>query len=358
MKNLQLKWFYRLGILLLLLLIIYVFMKISPFWMPILEAITIILFPFVISAFITYLLHPLIEKTSAFGIPRTLSIFIIYVLFFGLVGFSLYKGIPLLLLQLKDFAVHSPELFAVYESFTKNIHHHTETLPSSIHEKIEEMIMGMEERMNVVVAALIGYFKEILNSLFTIVIIPFIVFYMLKDFDTLKKAAWYITPKSWRKPLKYFLRDVDESLGNYLRGQLFVCIIIGLLASFGFWIIGMKYPLVLGTFIGITNIIPYFGPIIGLIPTALIAFTISIKMVLFVSGIIFILQFIEGNILSPLIVGKSLHMHPIMIILALIAGDELGGVVGLILAVPILSILKVIILHIKKHFLLKRTTKI
>lgn len=358
MKNLQLKWFYRLGILLMLFLTIYVFIKISPFWMPILKGITVILTPFVISAFIAYLLHPLIEKIYHLGIPRTIAILIIYLLFFCFVGFGLYKGIPLLLGQLKDFAANSPDLFAVYENFTKNVHNHTSTLPSNIHQKIEDGIMGIEQKINTMASTVISYFQGFLGSLFMIAIIPFIVFYMLKDIDKLKKAAWYMTPKNWRKPLERFLRDVDESLGNYIRGQLFVCLIIGSLASTVFWLIGMKYPLVLGILIGITNIIPYFGPIIGLIPAALIAVTVSLKMMLFVVIIVFALQFIEGNILSPFIVGKSLHMHPIMIIFALIAGDEIGGIVGLIFAVPILAVLKVIILHIKKHFLQKRATKI
>ena len=105
----------------------------------------------------------------------------------------------------------------------------------------------------------------------------------------------------------------------------------------------MKYPLVLGAIIGITNVIPYFGPIIGAIPAMIIAATMSVKMVMTVAIIVLVLQFFEGNILSPLIVGKSLHMHPLFIMLALLAGGELGGMVGMIFSIPILAVLKVFV---------------
>ena len=112
----------------------------------------------------------------------------------------------------------------------------------------------------------------------------------------------------------------------------------------------MEYPLLLGTIIGITNVIPYFGPIIGAVPAVIIAASISVKMVIIVGVVVLVLQFLEGNILSPLIVGKSLHMHPVLIMFGLLVGGEIAGVAGLIIAVPVLAILKAFVLHAKIHF--------
>lgn len=145
-----------------------------------------------------------------------------------------------------------------------------------------------------------------------------------------------------------FIRDVDKSLGGYIRGQLLVCLVIGVISATLFWVFGMKYPLLLGFIIAITNIIPYFGPIIGAVPAVIIAATLSVKMVIITLIIIVVLQFVEGNILSPLIVGKSLHMHPLIIMLSLLAGGEAGGIIGLIMAVPILAILKISLIHARK----------
>lgn len=161
----------------------------------------------------------------------------------------------------------------------------------------------------------------------------------------MKKTVWYLTPKSWRKRGSEFLRDVDDSLGDYIRGQLLVCFLLGLIAGVSFWLFGLPYPLILGLAIGITNVIPYFGPFIGAVPALLLSLAISAKAVIIVIVTIFILQFIEGNILSPLIVGRSLRMHPVVIMLALLAGGELAGIPGMILAVPAAAVLKVTAIH-------------
>jgi predicted PurR-regulated permease PerM len=97
-------------------------------------------------------------------------------------------------------------------------------------------------------------------------------------------------------------------------------------------------------------VIPYFGPIVGAIPAALIAATMSVKMVLIVVLIVFVMQFLEANILSPLIVGKSLHLHPLFIMVALLIGGEVGGIIGLIVAVPVLAVLHVTLVHARVHF--------
>ncbi len=108
--------------------------------------------------------------------------------------------------------------------------------------------------------------------------------------------------------------------------------------------------MLLGAVVAVTNIIPYFGPLVGAVPAVIIASTISVNMILFVGGIILLLQFLEGNILSPLIVGRSLHLHPLFIMGALVIGGELGGVIGLIFAVPVLAIVKTAILQGRHHF--------
>lgn len=347
------KWYYRLGFLLLLFVVMYVFLKIEMVWLPIVRVMFTVLFPFFIASLISYLLHPLVEKIHEMGIHRGLAVVIIYSLFFGGVGYALYAGVPAFIVQLKDLAESAPEFANQYRSWNNLIEDQTEHWPLGIHERIENGIIALEKRIESLLSLALNGMVNIFNSIFIIAIIPFIAFYMLKDINTLKKAAWYLTPRKWRKQGILFLRDVNESLGSYIRGQLLVCIVIGTVSAILFWIVKMNYPLLLGFIIGVTNVIPYFGPVIGAIPAVIIAATISVKMVIFVVIIILVLQFLEGNILSPLIVGKSLHMHPLMIMLALLAGGEVSGVVGLILAVPILAVLKVAILHARNHFMKK-----
>ena len=109
----------------------------------------------------------------------------------------------------------------------------------------------------------------------------------------------------------------------------------------------MKYPLLLGIIIGVTDIIPYFGPILGAIPALMIAATVSTSLLIKAGITIAILQFVESNILSPYIVGKSLRMHPVIIMLALLVGGEVAGIVGLLISVPVLAVIRTVIVHVR-----------
>jgi predicted PurR-regulated permease PerM len=352
--DIKMKWFYRLGFLLLLFIVVFVFLKLQEVWLPVMKIMFSILTPFIVAAFITYLLHPVVEKLHETGLHRGIAIVIIYFLFFGGIGFALYKAIPAIIKQLKDLVEHAPEVAEQYRIWIDQIQSRTNAWPNGFQEKIDSTIIAVENTLDRILSKTLNFLVNIANSLVTIAIIPFIAFYMLKDYGAMKKAVWYLTPRKWRKQGILFLRDVDKSLGGYIRGQLLVCTIIGSIAALLFWIAGIKYPLLLGFIVGITNVIPYFGPIIGAVPAVIIAFTMSVKMAVIAIIIVFSLQFLEGNILSPLIVGKSLHMHPLLIMFALLSGGEIGGIAGLILAVPVFAVLKVAIVHAKNHFIVSR----
>lgn len=355
--DIRLKWYYRLGFFLLLFALIFIFLKLQSIWLPVVKVILTIFIPFIIAAFITYLLHPIIERLHDAGLHRGLAVLIIYLLFFGGIGFGLYKGIPAVLAQIKDLTENIPVFAEQYMKMVDKIQDRTEAWPDGMRDRIDTGIVAVETKLNQALSRILNGIVHLINSIVIFAIIPFIVFYMLKDYQLMKKMVWYLTPRAWRKQGVLFLRDVDESLGDYIRGQLLVCVLIGVISAALFWVTDMKYPLLLGFICGVTNVIPYFGPVIGAIPAVIISAAISGKMVLISLAIIFVLQFLEGNILSPLIVGKSLHMHPLFIMFALLTGGEIGGVLGLILAVPILSVVKVAVIHAKEHIIQYRHAK-
>lgn len=348
-KNSYIYWIFRLSIVLLIFVSVFVLIKLDAVWEPMLNVLGTILVPFFIAAFITYLLHPVVEKLHELKVPRPIAIIVIYLLFFGGLGYGLYKVLPYTIQQLKDFTSNLPEYVDLYKTVTEDFYKQIDYLPEAFHEQVNTMLTSLEETLATIITGLLDLTKKLVSSFILFAIIPFISFYLLKDFDLVKKSVWYLTPRKMRRSGKRLLGDIDESLGNYIRGQLLVALIIGVCAWLALWLAGMKYPLLLGIIIGLTNIIPYFGPILGAVPAMIIALTISMKMVIIVIVIIFALQFLEGNLLSPLIVGKSLHMHPVIIIFALLIGEAVGGIFGLILAVPFFAVLKVVILHTKVH---------
>ncbi|MBO9130455.1 AI-2E family transporter [Bacillus sp. 165] len=345
MKNLKLIWIYRLGLLLLLFLCFYVFLKLKPMWAPVLTLVKLVLIPFLTAYFIAYLLHPLIEKLHQKGVPRTLAILLIYILFFGGIGYGVYKGIPIAVSQMREMNENLPQFVEMYEKWTDGIQSETKNFPHFINEKIKLAFIGIEAKMESLLNRMVSTARGLLDSLLIIVLIPFIVFYLLKDYGEFYHIFWKMVPQKWRSEGQRVAADIDKSLGSYIRGQLLICSILAGFASLALWFIKIKYPLLLGVVIGVTDIIPYFGPILGAIPTLVVAATISTNMVIKAVVVLAILQFVESNILSPYIVGKSLHMHPIVIMLSLLVGGEVGGIVGLILAVPVLAVLRVVIIH-------------
>ncbi|WP_066173528.1 AI-2E family transporter [Bacillus marinisedimentorum] len=345
---------YRLAIVLLSFLCLFILWKLSPVWKPLLTVFSSVLLPFFIAAFIAYLLHPFIERIHGLGVPRSLAVLFIYLLFFGGIGWAVYNGFPVILRQLRELAEKLPDLINVYREWIRLFYESTADLPEGVHDRFEQLLAAIEENISSTIEGVLLSLRSIVNNLILIALIPFIAFYFLKDYKKINRAAWYITPRRWRPPLIKFLRDADKTLGNYIRGQLLVCLFIGVFAFAGLWAAGMPYPLLLAFIIGITNIIPYFGPVIGALPAVIIALTISVKMVIIVIVIIFILQMLEGNLLSPLIVGKTLHIHPAAIMFALLLGEQIAGITGLILAVPAFAVLKTAVLHVHGHFAAKR----
>ncbi|KZE66935.1 hypothetical protein AWM68_19900 [Fictibacillus phosphorivorans] len=348
-KDSRMKWVYRLTLSLLLFLCLFLLMKLYPLYEPLWQAIKGIFLPFFLAALITYLLHPVVEYVHEKGLPRFVAILSIYLLFFGGLGYAAVKGFPYFVVQMKQLLENVPALAADYKDLLYKVDKGTSALPPSVHLKIENYIGKMETNAQNMLTNAIFSLRKIVDYFFVIVVVPFLVFYFLNDFEKLKKALWFVTPRKYRNEGKHLIKDIDQSLGGYIRGQLFVGAILGAAAMIALWLVGMPYPILLGLVIAITDIIPYFGPILGAIPVILIALTISWKMVWITVGIMLVLQFIEGNILGPFIVGRNLHIHPVFIIFSLLLGGELAGVPGMILAVPIFSVIKVVVIHIREH---------
>ncbi|GAA5415593.1 hypothetical protein Pryu01_00624 [Paraliobacillus ryukyuensis] len=330
------------------LLFIFLLYLLFPFYQQVLRIIFQVLTPFIIASLIAYLLHPIIEKLHGYHIPRALAIICIYLTFFGGIGLACYSGFPSFIKQMKDLQQSIPHFFDTYRTTIYQLYENTAFLPETFHDQMDQFINKLEENIGVWVTSLLGEASKLMDMIMLIAVIPVLVFYMLKDFHIIQSSIINLFPKKTRPKIKAFWPAIDEGLGSYIRGQLIVCFFIGLTSYLVLLLIQMKYPLVLAIIMAITNIIPYFGPIIGAFPAVIIALTISTKQVLLVIGAVLLVQIIEGNLLSPFIVGRSVHLHPIMIILILLIGGEIAGILGMIIAIPIATVVKVIIQRSKQ----------
>ncbi|MFD1018857.1 AI-2E family transporter [Thalassobacillus hwangdonensis] len=340
------KLFSKILLTILLLLCLFLLAKLFPYYKGLLVIIWRVLLPFLIAGFIAFLLHPVIEKLHAFPMPRWTAILIIYLSFFGLIGYGLYKGLPHMIRQMKQLNEQIPALTEQYRSFIYQLYEKTAALPEGFHNQLDRSLNRMQEWSTSRLDGVITSFTGIMDVVIIAAVIPVLTFYFLKDFELIKRVMKKLTPKRFQPEGKDMLREMNASLGGYIRGQLLVCLIVGVLAFIGFWVIGIDYPLLLGVIVGATNIIPYFGPLIGAVPAVIIALITSGKMVLFVVIVIVVVQIAEGNLVSPYVVGRTTHIHPILIIFALLVGEEVAGIFGMIVAVPILTCVKVVVQHL------------
>lgn len=186
-------------------------------------------------------------------------------------------------------------------------------------------------------------FSALVSSLVTLITVPVLTFYFLKDADAIAAFVKKVVPpisRPWVYPLA---RQIDEVLGGFIRGQLIVAMIVGILSGVALLILGIDFAVILGILAGITNIIPYLGPFIGAIPAVFIALLTSPLRTIWVVIAFVVIQQVESSLISPKIVGERVGLHPSLVILSLLVGGALWGLVGLIIAVPLAGMIRVLL---------------
>jgi len=338
----------------LILAVLLLLQQLKPVLLQVYGFLKAVLAPFIIAMIISYVLNPVVTLLAGRRVPRSVAVLLIYAVFAAAVTVILLNAIPMIAEQVEQLNRHAPELTMRAQNLMDQLNNHS-FLPESVRNAINKSLIDLEKRMAEAALSFMNNIGSMLNAVFVAFIIPFLAFYILKDLDAFERAIINYVPRSRRQGLIRLFKDIDEALGNYIRGQFIVCAIVGLLAYTGYWLIGLPYPLLLATFVAVTNVIPYLGPFIGAAPALLVASTVSLKMVLFTVLVNTLCQIIEGNVISPQVVGRSLHMHPLTIIFALLVGGEIAGLIGMILAVPAFAAAKVVLQHLFAYYIRRKT---
>lgn len=335
---------YRLIWIFVLLSILFMVIRLFPWLSFLLKAIGVLCFPFFIALILTYVFHPVIEKLCKMKIPRSLSVMVLFIILLILVAFLLYRFAPLLAEQWQDMNKQLPQYQEMVEDGKQKVY---DTTPELTHPHINRLEMELHTLMTQILQKIIGAVKWLLSSLISLLIIPFLCFYFLKDYPRMETRILNKLSDGKREVGKAFIKELDQSLGHFLRGQFYVSIFLAILSFLGLTLIHCPNPVFLSFLIGVTDFIPYFGPFLAAIPVFLLAGTQSIHTAIFALLIMVILQIIEGNVLSPLIMGKSLSIHPLWIITVLFISGELAGVIGMLFAVPLFIIFRCIFKYYK-----------
>lgn len=351
------KWFLNnqvvtaLLIALLCLLIILTFTKVSHLFRPIAQFLGIVGLPIVISGLLFYILNPLVNLMEKYGIKRVWGITLLFVLIIGLIGWGLIILVPKLESQTMSFIKNWPNYWKIIESKISDV------LSFPIFDKIGE---PLEKALNELFASISNLTKSISKNAFkgigslvgavasivvTVVTVPFILFYLLKDGKQLMPYATQFLPTKMRKPTIVVLKDINKQLSSYVRGQVTVAFAVAIIFIVGFSVIGLEYSVTLGILAGFLNLIPYIGSALATIPAVVLAMVSGPKMLIAVIIVFIIEQTLEGRFVSPLVLGSQLKIHPITIIFVLLTSGKLFDVLGVILGIPGYAALKVIVTH-------------
>ncbi|WP_064093192.1 AI-2E family transporter [Rossellomorea aquimaris] len=347
--------------ILIILTIIYVSTKISFLFEPIVVFASTLFFPIIISGFLYFLLNPLVNLLEKTKIPRTLAIIVLYAVIIGVLALIIVLIAPIISRQVTGLFNELPEYARQTRNFIEYLSQ-TEQFKWMMNQEyvslkdLEKQLMDFANTLpDNITSALKGLLSVITSITILIVTVPFLLFFMFKDGHKLPKAISKFLPPSYREEGINTLKDTSDTLAAYIQGQLTVASFVGTLTFIGYLIIGLPYALVMALIGAITNIIPFIGPFIGAAPAIIVALFDSPTKAILVIVVVTIAQQIEGNLLSPLILGKRLDTHPATIIILLLVAGNLAGIIGMILAVPFYAVTKTVVLNFIKFIRLRRS---
>jgi predicted PurR-regulated permease PerM len=290
---------------------------------------------------VTSALSPTIDQMARYRIPRVVTILLVYLLLIAFIGVLVYFILPPAVTQMRQLAEQLPSYFAYFQKLVSNL----QTFGVQNH-----LISGSQAGINTVSDFLNNFTSNIFNttkgfiSSFTAILTVFVLtLYLLLDENGIKNFFVALLPVKQKNQIVTVANKVGAGLGAWLRGQILLGIIVGVMVYVGLLIIGVPYALTLGLLAGVLEIIPIIGPIISAIPAILIALSISPTLALIVTGFYLLVQELENKLLVPKVMQRTVGLHPVTIIIVLLIGAKIMGVLGILLAVPVASVVYIIL---------------
>lgn len=353
--NILLKIMLAMVILAIAILIIYLIDKTSV--LVILGKIIGILSPLFLGLLIAWLVEPAINYFVKNKVGRKLATVVVYLILIFIIILIAALIVPEFIAQVNELITRIPNFLKSINTFINDTFKSTADFDlSSVKESLINTINNFvnnftSENLTGIVEKLSSSIKVVSNFVLGILI----AFYLSLDFKNVNKYVSILVPNRFHEDIKKITTPLNEMLRNYVNGTLLSCLFVMILSLIGFLISGVSSPLLFAIFCAITNLIPYFGPYIGGIPVILIGFTMNPYVGFGCLITVVLVQFLEGNILNPLIVGKAVDLHPVILMLSLLVFEYFFGIFGMVIAVPIVATIKIVLLFFenKYHFINK-----
>lgn len=347
---------FTLLILIMIGIIIYIYHSIAFIFEPLNVIFSTLIAPVILAFVFYYLLNPIVDWMERHKIKRIWSVIILFVAIIGILIGAVALAFPPIQEQVTSLVNNFPTYVDTIGTTVISWVDGTplENSASDLVEWLNSWVSNIPsiavDYFDTAVNGLTNIFSTVSNVVVVIVTFPIIAFFLLKDDEKFFSYVMKIIPPKFRKDTKNIFATINEQVGSYIKGQLMISLSLGIMMFIGFSIIGLDYAGVLAIVATFTSIIPYVGAALAMIPAIIIALTTSWVMVLKLIIVWVVVQFVDGNLVEPNIMGKNLNVHPLTIIIVLLVLGDLLGFVGLVLGVPIYAISRVLATFVFRKF--------
>ena len=334
---------YILLIVILLGIAIYLYTEISYIFTPINTIVNSIITPIIVAYVFYYMLNPLVnffsKKISRFSASLLAILVGVITVLIVIIGV-----VPIIVEQTQNLITALPRYIEIVKGYLEEYSDNAYVQVVVEYVNTNLNVSKISERLISIATSIAqGVVSSISSTASVLVTMPFVLFFLLKDASQFNKFVISLLPKKFEKSVAETIDEIDDKVGSYIQGQMLVSLCIGVMLFIGYNVIGLHYAFSLATIAAFLSIVPYLGPAIAITPAMLVAASTSWVMVVKMLVVWGIVQFLEGNIISPNIMGRSMNMHPLTVIFVILIGVNIGGVVGAILGIPVYSILKVLV---------------
>ena len=345
-------------------LLIFVCSKLLRDWeiLPLIGRILSIISPFFIGILIAWLVDPMVKALQKRGVHRTLGTIFVYVIFLSAVYLVLRVMIPTVWHQLNELISSVPPFLNSIKDWIDGAFDRVSDMSGydlkDAQDNVYQMINNLGNSLTVgLPTTIMNVVSTVITGGANLLIGLLIGFYMSLDFGNVKQHLLNCVPKSYRKDIKDLMERLNANLRSYVHGTLRIMLILFVFQSIALWIAGLPAPMIFGLFCAVTNVIPYIGPYIGGAPAVIVGLSISPMTGICTLIAVVIAQLLESNFLQPLVMGKTMKLHPVTIMIGLLLFGSFFGILGMIFATPIIAIMKTILLFINEKFsLMERVT--
>ncbi|MFD2044361.1 AI-2E family transporter [Ornithinibacillus salinisoli] len=339
------RWFQTLVFFILVFLLILLISATNFIFDPVFKYVGAVAIPFIGAGILYYLTKPLMELFMRYKINHSISILLVFlVLIF--VGFIVTMYIvPIAQRQIVNLANNIPKMVDWAQEIITYWQANQTLIPEEVDNAINNFTENLQSHIEAVLNYLFGFIGQLISFIFALVLIPFFLFFMLKDGDKFVPFITKIFSKKKAANLRSLLRKMDDVLTSFIQGQLIVSFCVGILLFIGYLIIDLPYSLTLAIFGMVMNVIPFVGPFLSVIPALIVGAFQDPMMIVWVALVMVIAQQIESNFISPNVMGRVLALHPLTVITIILAAGSIAGFLGILFAVPIYALVKSIIVH-------------